>query len=161
MTDRHEVATFAVAMPTRQIKLNIVPSRRNKKYGDMNMLDHFDSGQFACLVKGSSLTTREQELLGRTLRRSIGEPVVYIFPIRRIGHLPPVRSHLGVLSSMDLPIFMSLQLTHIKRLLSGSIEPKEDLLYKWAVLRPPENIYPTSSIGANCRRDCTKSRCWL
>ena len=29
----------------------------------MNMIDHFDSGQFARLVKGRRLTTREQDLL--------------------------------------------------------------------------------------------------
>jgi tRNA A37 threonylcarbamoyladenosine synthetase subunit TsaC/SUA5/YrdC len=57
------MATFAVAMPTRQMKLYIVLSRRNRKYGDMNMLDHFDSGQFARLVKESRVTTREQVLL--------------------------------------------------------------------------------------------------
>jgi maleate isomerase len=41
---------------------------------------------------------------------------------------------------MALPISMSLRLTLIEPLLSGSIEPKEDLPCKWAALRPPEPL---------------------
>ena len=81
----------------------------------MNTIDHLDLVQFASLVKGRKLTTREQDLL-RSVEKFNWRTYSLNLSNSLHGEFAANAVALDVLYSMDLRIFMCLLLTPIKRL---------------------------------------------